>query len=210
MFNLQGSEIIFILLIALVVLGPEKLPGAIRRVTSLYAELRKLSTGFQTEFKSVLDEPLREMKSTADLVKHAADPKWIADEAEREAALEAAAEKKAKQSRDSSWAMRAAGAAHLAEVASEPADEKEPEVDAFADPVDDIAGDVGDDRADVVDDDTVADDVETDLARDLDSDLETDPDADLETDPDAAVQDEETRTDSSSAEIGFEQEEKSA
>lgn len=132
MFNLQGSEIIFILLIALVVLGPEKLPGAIRRVTTLYAELRKMSSGFQEEFKSALDEPIREMKSTADLMKNAADPKRIAEEAEREAELEAAAERKARQASDNVAAMEAAGAAHLA-AAQVPA---EPAADAFDDPVD--------------------------------------------------------------------------
>ncbi|MGB3736345.1 MAG: hypothetical protein WA964_15400 [Ilumatobacter sp.] len=143
MFNLQGSEIIFILLIALVVLGPEKLPGAIRRATTLYAELRKLSSGFQDEFKSVLDEPIREMKSTADLMKNAADPKWIADEAEREAELEAAAAKKAKQARDTTSAMEAAGAAHLAQSAVAPDAVTDPIADAFADPVeaDSEAGD---------------------------------------------------------------------
>ncbi len=136
MFNLQGSEIIFILLIALVVLGPEKLPGAIRRMTSLYTELRKLSSGFQDEFKSVLDEPIREMKSTADLMKSAADPKRIAEEAEREAELEAAAQKE-RQAANGAASMEAAGAAHLAQSA-DPAEENiaATEVDAFADPVD--------------------------------------------------------------------------
>lgn len=148
MFNLQGSEIIFILLIALVVLGPEKLPGAIRKVTSMYAELRKLSTGFQDEFKSALEEPMREMKSTADLMKNAASPKLIAEEAEREAALEAAAEKKAKQARDTTSAMEEAGAAHLAQTSAAPTAGDEPPIDAFADPVDDdvpdaTAGDLG-------------------------------------------------------------------
>ena len=139
MFNLQGSEIIFILLIALVVLGPEKLPGAIRRVTSLYAELRKLSSGFQDEFRSVLDEPIREMKSTADLMKNAADPKRIAEEAEREAQMKAAADKKERQARETTSAMEAAGAAHLAEAAVVPTDDTESGVDAFADPVDAVA-----------------------------------------------------------------------
>jgi sec-independent protein translocase protein TatB len=84
-FNLQGSEIIFILLLALVVLGPEKLPSAIRRFTQTYAELRKMGTGFQSELKSALDEPMREMKETAGLLRDAADPaKTIAD-AERDA-----------------------------------------------------------------------------------------------------------------------------
>lgn len=91
MFNLQGSEIIFILLLALVVLGPEKLPSAIRRFTQTYAELRKMGTGFQTELKTALDEPMREMKETAGLLRDAADPtKMVADaEAATTAAVEA-------------------------------------------------------------------------------------------------------------------------
>lgn len=59
MFNLSGSELIVIALLALVVLGPEKLPGAIRRVGRVYAELRRISTGFESEFRSMLDEPDR-------------------------------------------------------------------------------------------------------------------------------------------------------
>jgi Tat protein translocase TatB subunit len=92
-FNLHGGEIIFILLIALVVLGPEKLPGAVRRATRTYAELRKMGDNFQSEFKAVLDEPMREMRETADLIKDNADPKKVAERAEREAhaAAEAAA-----------------------------------------------------------------------------------------------------------------------
>ncbi len=56
MFNLQGSEIIVILLLALVVLGPEKLPEAVRKFTQTYSELKKMSSGFQSELKSALDE----------------------------------------------------------------------------------------------------------------------------------------------------------
>lgn len=84
MFNLQGSEIIVILLIALVVLGPEKLPEAVRKFTQTYSELKKMSTGFQSELKSALDEPMREMRETADLVRNAADPRKIMSEAEAE------------------------------------------------------------------------------------------------------------------------------
>ena len=73
MFNLTGSEIIVILLLALVVLGPEKLPDAIRRFGRTYAELRKMGTGFQQEFKAALDEPVREMRETADLIRKSAD-----------------------------------------------------------------------------------------------------------------------------------------
>ena len=84
MFNLQGSEIIVILLIALVVLGPEKLPDAVRKFTQTYSELKKMSAGFQSELKSALDEPMREMRETANLVRDAADPKKLMAEAEAE------------------------------------------------------------------------------------------------------------------------------
>ncbi len=72
MFNVQGSELIFLLLIALVVLGPEKLPEAVRKFTKAYAEFKKMANGFQGEFRQVLDEPMRELRETANLVRDAA------------------------------------------------------------------------------------------------------------------------------------------
>lgn len=71
MFNLSGSEIVVILLLALVVLGPEKLPEAIRRFGRVYGELRRMSKGFQTEFKEAFDEPIRELKQTAQMTSDA-------------------------------------------------------------------------------------------------------------------------------------------
>src|SRR6187431_97271 len=73
---------------ALVVLGPEKLPNAVRQFTKTYAELKKMSNGFQSELKSALDEPMREMRETADLVRDAADPSKLFAEAEAENRLE--------------------------------------------------------------------------------------------------------------------------
>lgn len=92
MFNLQGSEIIVILLLALVILGPEKLPDAVRKFAQTYGELKKMGNGFQSELRSVLDEPIREMKETARLVQDAADPKKIAEQAAEDSALREAAE----------------------------------------------------------------------------------------------------------------------
>lgn len=63
MFNLSGSEIIFILLAALVLLGPEKLPETLRKVGRVYAEVRKISNGFQSELRNVLDEPTKEIRN---------------------------------------------------------------------------------------------------------------------------------------------------
>ena len=73
MFNLSGSEIVVILLLALVVLGPEKLPDAIRRAGRTYSVLKKMGNSFQAEMKSVLDEPMKEMRDTADLLKKSMD-----------------------------------------------------------------------------------------------------------------------------------------
>ncbi len=87
MFNLQGSEIIVILLIALVVLGPERLPDAVRRFMHTYNELKKMGSGFQSEIRSAFDEPMNEMRKTADMVRDAADPNKIVAEAEAEQRL---------------------------------------------------------------------------------------------------------------------------
>ena len=87
MFNLQGSEIIVILLIALVVLGPERLPDAVRRFMQTYNELKKMGSGFQAEIKSAFDEPMREMRNTANMVRDAADPSKLVAEAEAEQRL---------------------------------------------------------------------------------------------------------------------------
>ena len=97
MFNLQGSEIIVILLLALVVLGPEKLPDAVRKFTQTYAELKKMGSGFQSELKSALDEPMREMRETANVVRDAADPSKVAAEADAEKRLREDAEKQLRE-----------------------------------------------------------------------------------------------------------------
>ena len=72
MFNIQGSELIFLLLVALVILGPEKLPDAVRKAAKAYGEFKKMANGFQGEMRQVLDEPMRELRGTADMVRDAA------------------------------------------------------------------------------------------------------------------------------------------
>ncbi len=63
---------IFLLLIALVVLGPEKLPEAVRKFTKTYGEFKKTIGGFQNEFRDAMDEPMRELRETANAVRDAA------------------------------------------------------------------------------------------------------------------------------------------
>jgi sec-independent protein translocase protein TatB len=55
MFNVGGGEIIVILLIALIVLGPDKLPDAAKKVGKVMGDLRRLSDGFKQEMQQVTD-----------------------------------------------------------------------------------------------------------------------------------------------------------
>ena len=63
MFNLSGTELVFIALLGLIVLGPEKLPSAMRRAGKIYREIRSISGNVQREVQKVMDEPMRQMKS---------------------------------------------------------------------------------------------------------------------------------------------------
>jgi sec-independent protein translocase protein TatB len=56
MFNLGGGEILVILLLALIVLGPQRLPDAARKLGSALGEVRRMANGFQTEIKAAFDE----------------------------------------------------------------------------------------------------------------------------------------------------------
>lgn len=54
MFNVGGGELLVILLIAVIVLGPDKLPEAARKVGRVTAELRRMSNGFQQEMRDAM------------------------------------------------------------------------------------------------------------------------------------------------------------
>src|SRR5690349_20017007 len=49
MFNVGGPEVLVILLVALIALGPSQLPEAARKVGQVMSEIRKVSTNFQRE-----------------------------------------------------------------------------------------------------------------------------------------------------------------
>jgi sec-independent protein translocase protein TatB len=56
--NLGTGEVLVILVVALLVLGPDKLPGAARQAGRWLGELRRLSSGFQAELRDALQEPV--------------------------------------------------------------------------------------------------------------------------------------------------------
>ena len=60
MGNIGGGEILVVFLVALIFLGPEKLPEVARQIGKVMGEVRKISTGFQREIQDamrVIDEP---------------------------------------------------------------------------------------------------------------------------------------------------------
>ena len=65
MFNVGGMELLVIGIVALIVLGPDKLPGAIRQVGQVVGELRRISSGFQTDLRGAISEAEREAEREA-------------------------------------------------------------------------------------------------------------------------------------------------
>lgn len=62
MFNLSGSELVFIAVLGLIVLGPEKLPAAMRRAGKVYREIRNITGNMQREVQKFTEEPMREVR----------------------------------------------------------------------------------------------------------------------------------------------------
>ena len=58
MFNVGGGEIIVVLLLALLLLGPDRLPQAARRVGRVLHELRRMTSGFEEEMRRAIDVDL--------------------------------------------------------------------------------------------------------------------------------------------------------
>ena len=65
MGNLGGMEVVVILLVALVVLGPKKLPEAARQVGRALTELKRISGGFQKEMREAMQDPIVEAEARA-------------------------------------------------------------------------------------------------------------------------------------------------
>ena len=63
MGNLGGGEILVILLLGLLVLGPERLPGAVRQAGKALRQVRKVTVGFQEELRSAVEDPIVEAKA---------------------------------------------------------------------------------------------------------------------------------------------------
>lgn len=69
MGNLSGTEILVILLVALMLLGPDKLPDAARQIGKWTAEFRRVTSGFQEELRSAVDSVTEPLTSTVNEVR---------------------------------------------------------------------------------------------------------------------------------------------
>jgi TatA/E family protein of Tat protein translocase len=58
MGSLGAPEILVILVVALLVLGPNRLPEAARQLGRAMAEMRRLSAGFQAEIRDAMQTPV--------------------------------------------------------------------------------------------------------------------------------------------------------
>lgn len=56
MLDFSPEKMIFIFLIVMLVLGPEKLPEVSRKIGRVMGELRKVSGGFQDEMRKAMNE----------------------------------------------------------------------------------------------------------------------------------------------------------
>jgi Tat protein translocase TatB subunit len=56
MSNIGGAEVFVVLLLALLVLGPERLPKAARQAGNFIRQVRSISTGFQNEIRGAMQE----------------------------------------------------------------------------------------------------------------------------------------------------------
>lgn len=58
MGSIGAPEILVILVVALLVLGPERLPDAARQAGRVLSELRRMSSGFQAELRDAMQTPV--------------------------------------------------------------------------------------------------------------------------------------------------------
>lgn len=58
MGSIGAPEILVILVVALLVLGPNRLPEAARQVGRAMAEMRRISAGFQAEMRDAIQTPV--------------------------------------------------------------------------------------------------------------------------------------------------------
>jgi sec-independent protein translocase protein TatB len=57
-FNISATELLVIAVVALLVLGPDKLPDAMRKLGRATKELKRITSGFEAELRDALSDPV--------------------------------------------------------------------------------------------------------------------------------------------------------
>jgi Tat protein translocase TatB subunit len=57
-FNISATELLVIAVVALLVLGPDKLPDAMRKLGRATRELKRITSGFEAELRDALSDPV--------------------------------------------------------------------------------------------------------------------------------------------------------
>jgi len=136
MFNVGGGEMIMLGVLALLVFGPESLPGVIKNVMRTVNALRNAARDFQSEVKSALDEEnLRQDRAKR---QRSTSPEALEEHTESVATdTEAPAEEPPSEGERSDLVAEAetsSGAEPEATVEANPEQASEPETAADADP----------------------------------------------------------------------------
>jgi len=66
MGNIGSGEVLVILVLGLLVLGPERLPEFARKIGNFLKEAKRMSRSFQEELRSAVEDPDIEMKARAE------------------------------------------------------------------------------------------------------------------------------------------------
>ena len=133
MFNVTGGELIIILAVALVVLGPERIPEVARSAGRMINKIKTMTEGFSSGVSDVMDDPA--MKPVKELTELAANPRQKLAEYALEAEAEERAKKEAaRQAADEPVATELVEPEPEAEVDPEQLSEPETEIVAVAEP----------------------------------------------------------------------------
>lgn len=126
--NLSGGEMIVILIVALVVLGPERLPEMARGAGRMVHKLKTMTEGLQTEVRDVMEDP--SMQPLRELGELAARPRQKLTEYALEAEAEERARKEAAAHEEHRAAVAEADAAEAAERDAAEQAQDEPPVES--------------------------------------------------------------------------------
>jgi sec-independent protein translocase protein TatB len=84
--NLDPEKLIVLFVIAMLIMGPKRLPEAARTMGRWMGELRKYTSGFQSEFHDLLSEPREQGSAIRDELRNAfSEPRAALEAGAREA-----------------------------------------------------------------------------------------------------------------------------